>query len=182
MGESTPRHGARAYAPRPRHIDAPSAPRNTPTTRVSQTGATPMKRLLSMAGLALAFPAGVAAQGEPFSMIPVAGTPTQVAVGDANADGKLDFVVGLSGAFQVHLGDGSGGFPTNSFISSPATGGVALADFDGDGIADVVQGYGNATKLAFFHGNGTAVPSFTGPTDSTVQTRGKELAPTNLNN
>lgn len=81
-----------------------------------------------------------AAAGSP---VAVGSNPVAVAVGDFNRDGKLDLFVANSGSDNVTIrfGNGAGGFSggfgeislgTNS---SPA--GLALSDFNGDGILDL---------------------------------------------
>jgi hypothetical protein len=77
-----------------------------------------------------------------------------IAVGDLNADGKLDLVTtagDIDSYVTVMLGHGDGTFDSSS--SGPYSGyfnSLALADFDGDGNTDVVTG-GSAM---IFRGNG----------------------------
>jgi hypothetical protein len=98
--------------------------------------------------------------------------PTSVAVGDVNGDGFPDIVVSSGGnpyggvgdnTVTVLLGNGSGGFtPASGSPITIATGGVrpygvAVADIDGDGFADIVTtNYGNSTlSILKSNGNGT---------------------------
>jgi hypothetical protein len=97
-----------------------------------------------------------------------------VAFADLDADGDADFVIGsLSGPDRVLLNDGRGQLtlrPGDAFGGEPTPGtlGLALADLNGDGRSDVVQGQGEhpkATDERVFDGRGlppdTAVPSVT---------------------
>ena len=96
-----------------------------------------------------------------------------VAFLDADADGDADFVVGsLSGPDRLLVNDGQGHLTARLDVFSgedtPGTLGIALADLDGDGRMDVVQGQGeNPTAIdeRVFSGRGlprdTAPPSIT---------------------
>jgi len=98
------------------------------------------------------------------STITVGLNPFAVAVGDFNGDGIADVVVTNAGrgatlgtTIDVLLGNGSGGFTEAS--GSPITvaaqpTGVAIGDFNGDGIADLVVANYNATTLSILLGNG----------------------------
>jgi uncharacterized protein (DUF2141 family) len=94
-----------------------------------------------------------------------------VSVADVNHDGKLDLVVTSFGvALETFLGNGDGTFQPP--ILGPATtytyvGGVDFADFDGDGIIDMVAG--TYSGIAFLKGNGHG--SFQNPiySNSTLQ-------------
>ncbi len=96
-----------------------------------------------------------------------------VAFLDVDADGDADFVVGsLSGPDRLLVNDGRGHLTARldvfSGTDTPGTLGIALADLDGDGRMDVVQGQGEhktATDERVFSGRGlprdTAPPSIT---------------------
>ena len=119
------------------------------------------------------------------------------AVGDFNADGKLDILAvynnyswdGLSNDFQglaaVLLGTGSGTFdaPEWSFLNPSYTTSVAVADFNGDGkldIASVSAGYyttGGYITVGLGNGDGTfGYPAFTS------NRAGESLIASDLNN
>jgi PKD repeat protein len=80
---------------------------------------------------------------------------------DVNNDGHLDFVTapyGSSDKFYVNLGNGDGTFKTLSFDAyqgSPYSGGLAVADFDNDGNADVAATNNNYLDLYKGNGDGT---------------------------
>ena len=65
------------------------------------------------------------------------------AAADLNADGKLDLVVNTYGLPQILLGNGDGTFvqgPATTFANPPGAGVnvVAVADFNGDGVPDLL--------------------------------------------
>ena len=84
-------------------------------------------------------------------MFPANVTPRSVVVGDFNKDGFPDVAVGnhLSGQLSILLGKGNGSFQDvvgyNDGLYGAITG-IALADFDGDGNADVVAAHQNASS------------------------------------
>ncbi|HEX8030363.1 MAG TPA: VCBS repeat-containing protein [Vicinamibacterales bacterium] len=96
-----------------------------------------------------------------------------VAFLDYDSDGDADFVVGsLSGPDRLLINDGKGHLQARldvfSGADTPGTLGLALADLDGDGRMDVVQGQGEnpkATDERVFLGRGlqpdSAPPSIT---------------------
>jgi len=91
--------------------------------------------------------------------------PADLVVEDVNNDGKNDMVVvslGTSGiergSVSVRLGDGMGGFGPEQVIELPEGVGknaglfsARVADFDGDGIPDLVAGYMDC-RISFFKG------------------------------
>lgn len=74
---------------------------------------------------------------------------------DLNRDGKLDVVVASGDSINVRLGLGDGNFqnPLNYPIQS-SRGGVAVADFDGDGVPDLAVNTGVFGTGTIFLGNG----------------------------
>jgi hypothetical protein len=96
-----------------------------------------------------------------------------VAFLDADSDGDADFVIGsLSGPDRLLVNDGTGHLSVRldafSGEDTPGTLGLALADLDGDGRMDVVQGQGEHPKAVserIHAGRGlpsaTAAPSIT---------------------
>ncbi len=99
----------------------------------------------------------IQASGSPFT---VGSGPTSVAVADFNGDGVADLAVANSGdnTVSVLLGNGSGGFTTAS--SSPFAVGlgptsVAVADFNGDGVADLAVANQNSNNVTVLLGNGS---------------------------
>lgn len=92
---------------------------------------------------------------------------------DVDSDGDADFVIGsLSGPDRLLINDGRGHLTMRNDVfdgePTPGTLGLALADLDGDGRIDVVQGQGEHPKAIderVFAGRGlrpdTAPPSIT---------------------
>jgi len=97
------------------------------------------------------------------------GGPVEVAVGDFDADSKLDVVTANSDAENVTVllgqGDGTFGAPSASPTTYPS--GLALGDFDKSGKLDLAvgQGYaGSDVEVLLGHGDGTfATPPLTSP-------------------
>jgi hypothetical protein len=94
------------------------------------------------------------------SPVTVGSNPLWVAVGDFNGDGIADLATANLNDNNVSLlrGNGSGGFapfPSSPVAVGPAPYGVAVGDFDGDGIADLAVVNHNSNNVSVLRGNGS---------------------------
>lgn len=94
--------------------------------------------------------------------VPFAGSARDVAAGDFDADGIPDLAITTGDGLGVALGvSGPGGTPTLSFASATTLlsgvncNGIAVADFDEDGIQDLALVATGANELRTFRGQGT---------------------------
>ncbi|MDR3702882.1 MAG: FG-GAP-like repeat-containing protein [Candidatus Sulfopaludibacter sp.] len=122
----------------------------------------------------------------PGSPVPVGSNPKSVAVGDFNGDGNADLVVANfgnplngGGGLTVLLGNGSGGFSQAG--GSPLAVGatpvsLAVADFNGDGMADVVIANETANTVTIMLGNGSGGFTPAGGSPYTVDSNPISLA------
>jgi len=83
-------------------------------------------------------------------------------IADLNNDGKLDFVGELDlGSLCPFLGNGDGTFASSAATALGVTGGVAMADFNGDGKQDIIYENGGVrmfpqgTLIELGNGDGT---------------------------
>ena len=97
-----------------------------------------------------------AASGSP---IATGGMTASVVTGDFNGDGIADLAAGTydTSSVAVFLGNGSGGFTAVTGSPFPAGAGrgvISVADFNGDGVQDLVVANANANNITVLLGNG----------------------------
>jgi hypothetical protein len=86
--------------------------------------------------------------------------PEFIAVGDLNGDGKLDLAVANAGegtgTVSVLFGNGDGTFQPAVSLATDAleSTGIAIADFNGDAIPDIVVANFGSASVSVFLGNG----------------------------
>jgi hypothetical protein len=101
-----------------------------------------------------------------YSVGELGGPTSYLVVGDFNKDGKLDIIASIGEAFiaapsssvAVLIGKGDGTFlPPVLLATDQEAGQLAVADFNGDGNPDWVQGnaHSHVMTLALGNGNGT---------------------------
>jgi hypothetical protein len=103
--------------------------------------------------------------------LPAGAAPQALAAGDLDGNSTLDLVVAHSGSnvVTVLLGHGDGTFTAavgSPLTVGPAPWGVALGDFDGNGVLDIVTANNGSSSLTVLLGTGGG--AFGAPTTLTV--------------
>ncbi len=90
------------------------------------------------------------------SVVPVAYTPTALAVADFNNDGKQDLITAIidSNVLNLKMGNGSGGFTGTYRVPMNRPASVTTGDFNGDGNMDFASGSGNSVYVRLGNGLG----------------------------
>jgi hypothetical protein len=115
--------------------------------------------VLALAGLAVLPQTALAGQFKTPVYYKVGGVPYSIVTADFNHDGNLDLAVSDLGANQISilLGKGDGTFYPARNFSVPSCAGLAVGDFNEDGIPDlaIVEYAGSGTgALGIYLGNG----------------------------
>jgi hypothetical protein len=118
--------------------------------------------LLALAGLAMLPQTALAGQFKKPVYYKVGGVPYSIVTADFNHDGNLDLAVSDLGANQISilLGKGDGTFHPARTFSVPSCAGLAVGDFNGDGVPDLAvveyANYGTGVLGVYLgNGNGT---------------------------
>jgi Tol biopolymer transport system component len=114
------------------------------------------KTLLACIGAALTLGAAAGSAASPLSFsrpatYPAGASPTAVAIGDLNGDGRLDLVAAnvLGTSVSVLLNSGGGKFrPQGEYGTGSGPGSVAIGDLNGDGKPDVVTANDDADSVS----------------------------------
>ena len=122
--------------------------------------------------------------------IAVGNGPRALAIADLNGDGKLDIAVACfgdasmpqvdTGHVSILLGNGAGAFsPASNYSAGTAPEGVAIADFDGDGVLDLAVPNFNSNNVSFLKGNGAG--AFFAPANTATGTNSISIATADFN-
>lgn len=98
---------------------------------------------------------------------PAGSSVQQVRVADLDGDGDLDLVTSQDSSFVVRLNDGGGRFGEPSTFAAPSAR-IAVADFSGDGRADVVVSDVFNGRVVLFVNDGTGLVFTNGGVQSVV--------------
>jgi hypothetical protein len=112
-------------------------------------------------GVAILLNLGDGGFGSPVSY-PTGAPVRDIGVGDFNADGLQDLVVaewpGSTGFPEILFNEGGGSFVSGGFLAAPQyPGNAVVADFNGDGLADIAIGsgaYNGPITLCWSQGDG----------------------------
>lgn len=103
----------------------------------------------------------------PPTSVPLTGNPGSLVIRDFNRDGRPDIAVASSNGIAVLLGMPGGGFTSPVLVGNPAVI-VASADFNGDGIEDLISvnsrwgdGFSSQVSVMLGRGDGTFLPAVT---------------------
>lgn len=106
-----------------------------------------------------------------------------ISFGDINADGYVDFVSQNQMGLKAWIGKGDGSFE-NVWTASESyrEGDIKLADFDGDGVLDLIAtGWSDMGYTNFFHGTGDGTFEVKNP-EGKLDTRSSGVAVADFNN
>jgi hypothetical protein len=112
---------------------------------------------------------------------PISGTPSYLATGDFNGDGKTDLAVEEGVTIAILLGNGDGTFAASGSVNSGSTGSpIAVADFDGDGKPDIAVAEGaysiESVSVLTGNGDGTFNSPYSGPGSTSPSTTWIQVA------
>jgi uncharacterized repeat protein (TIGR01451 family) len=126
---------------------------------------------------------GAFASGDNASLSPATRTADMLAA-DVNGDGDIDLVYaqesnGVQPGGRIYLGNGDGSFRTGATIGGLELTSIAAADFDRDGVADLVasSGYG---YVYYYRGLGSG--TFSSPVQMNAGSSTDELTVADFNN